>query len=72
MFVSGIEGRENGPYLATGIARYLDADGSEQTTTGSTVAICCCGGSGNEPLWDGTDRTIDFQARAVELLVEDE
>lgn len=49
-----IKGKENGPYLIVGTAVFIDADGNEQTTQGSTIALCRCGQSGNKPFCDGT------------------
>jgi CDGSH-type Zn-finger protein len=65
-----INARENGPYLMPGTATYLDAEGNEQTTTGSGIAVCRCGGSANKPFCDGTHRKIDFEAPEIELTVD--
>lgn len=67
-----ITGRESGPYLISGSAVYTDADGNEQTTSGSTVALCRCGGSANKPFCDGTHRKIDFEAAKIELVFDAE
>jgi CDGSH-type Zn-finger protein len=62
-----IKGRENGPYLVPGQARFLDAEGQEQTTAGEIFALCRCGGSANKPFCDGAHRKIEFKAPAVEV-----
>ncbi|RME75313.1 MAG: CDGSH iron-sulfur domain-containing protein [Chloroflexi bacterium] len=62
-----IKGRENGPYLIEGTATYVDADGNEQTTQGTTIALCRCGGSANKPFCDGTHRKINFEAPEIIL-----
>ncbi len=62
-----IRARENGPLLIDGSATYTDANGKEQTTTGSAVALCRCGGSASKPFCDGAHRKIEFQAPAIEL-----
>jgi CDGSH-type Zn-finger protein len=64
-----IKGRENGPYLVAGRAEYVDADGQAQTTQGTRLSLCRCGGSAKKPLCDGTHRKIEFRAPAVELTV---
>ena len=67
-----IKGRENGPYLVAGTATYTDADGLEQTTQGSMIALCRCGHSANKPFCDGTHRKIEFEAAEVMLKLNDE
>lgn len=67
-----IKGRENGPYLIEGTAVYMDAEGNEQKTQGTTIALCRCGHSGNKPFCDGTHRKIGFEATAVALKLSDE
>jgi len=67
-----ITGREDGPYLIAGSATYTDADGNEQTTSGTMVALCRCGGSKNKPFCDGTHRDIHFTAPKIELTVQGE
>ena len=67
-----ITARENGPYLIAGTATCTDADGNEQTTTGTTVALCRCGGSKNKPFCDGTHRALNFTAPKIELTVKGE
>jgi len=64
-----IKGRENGPFLISGAATYTDSEGNEQTTPGTTVALCRCGASANKPFCDGEHRKIGFEAPAVELSV---
>jgi CDGSH-type Zn-finger protein len=67
-----IQLKENGPILAPGNATYKDAHGQEQTTPGSMVALCRCGGSGNKPFCDGSHGKIGFTAPAVELIFKKE
>jgi CDGSH-type Zn-finger protein len=57
-----IRARENGPYLLSGPAVLIDADGNESEIKGKTVALCRCGGSHTKPFCDGTHRKKDFQA----------
>lgn len=64
-----IRGREDAPYMLTGQARYVDADGREQVTKGKGISLCRCGGSARKPFCDGTHRKIEFKARAVEVTV---
>ena len=64
-----IKGRENGPFLIFGSASYVNDEGNEQTTGGSTIALCRCGASANKPFCDGSHRKINFEAPAVELSV---
>lgn len=66
-----VKARENGPYLIAGTATYTDADGNEQTTSGTMVALCRCGASANKPFCDGTHRKIDFKGAAIELHLND-
>ncbi len=66
-----IKGRENGPYLIQGQATYTDAAGNEQTTEGTTVALCRCGASANKPFCDGAHRKINFEAPQVVLHFEE-
>ena len=40
-----IKGRENGPDLVLGSATYSDPAIGEQTTSGTMIALCRCGGS---------------------------
>ncbi|MFQ5576354.1 MAG: CDGSH iron-sulfur domain-containing protein [Anaerolineae bacterium] len=62
--------RQNGPYVISGSAGYVDAEGNRQTTPGTSVALCRCGGSANKPFCDGTHRKNNFEAAQVELLVK--
>lgn len=66
-----VKGRKNGPYLISGTATYIDADGNEQTTTGTTIALCRCGQSQNKPFCDGTHRTVGFEAAEIVLHLND-
>ena len=67
-----IKGRENGPYLIASTATYVDADGNEQTTQGSMIALCRCGQSANKPFCDGAHRKVEFEAAEVILKLNDE
>lgn len=60
-----IRARENGPYLVSGPAVLVDADGNESEIQGKTVALCRCGGSANKPFCDGTHRKVEFAAAPV-------
>jgi len=60
----------NGPYVISGTATYVDADGNEQKTPGKAIALCRCGGSSNKPFCDGTHNKISFEAKGVELDLE--
>lgn len=62
-----IKARQNGPYVIMGTATYTDADGNEQTTPGTNIALCRCGQSGNKPFCDGTHRKVGFEAKEVIL-----
>ena len=62
-----ITASENGPYVISGSATYVDADGNEQTTPGKAIALCRCGQSSNKPFCDGTHRKVNFQNRGLEL-----
>ena len=54
----------NGPYVVTGPATILDADGREhQVPDGHTVKLCRCGHSANKPFCDSTHRRVDFVSR---------
>jgi CDGSH-type Zn-finger protein len=66
-----IKARNNGPYVIPGIATYTDADGNEQTTSGSTIALCRCGQSSNKPFCDGTHRKIGFESAEVILHLDE-
>jgi CDGSH-type Zn-finger protein len=65
-----ITARENGPYLIPGQAAYTDAQGQSQTTQGTMIALCRCGGSANKPFCDGTHKKNGFTAPAVTLEVQ--
>jgi CDGSH-type Zn-finger protein len=67
MAVFQVRARENGPYLISGPAVEVDADGNESPVQGKTIALCRCGGSQNKPFCDGTHRKNGFQAKAAEL-----
>ena len=60
-----IRARENGPYLVSGPAILIDADGNESAIEGKRLALCRCGGSQNKPFCDGTHRKIEFKAAGV-------
>lgn len=57
-----IKARENGPYLLSGPAVLIDAEGNESKIEGTMVALCRCGGSQKKPFCDGTHRRINFEA----------
>ena len=65
-----IESMENGPYVIAGSAVFVDADGKKQTTPGTAIALCRCGGSANKPFCDGSHNKIDFTAEAITLDLE--
>jgi CDGSH-type Zn-finger protein len=71
MMAEKIKGRENGPYLIEGTAVYTDADGNEQKTQGTMIALCRCGQSSNKPFCDGTHKKVGFKATAVSLKLSD-
>ena len=62
-----IKASKNGPYVIPGRATYIDADGNEQTTPGSAIALCRCGQSGNKPFCDGTHRRVGLEAAEIVL-----
>jgi CDGSH-type Zn-finger protein len=62
-----ITAKENGPYLIAGSASYTDAEGNEQTTQGTMIALCRCGQSANKPFCDGTHKKVGFEAPAITL-----
>ncbi len=66
-----INAKENGPYLVPGAAAYVDADGNEQTTQGSMIALCRCGHSANKPFCDGSHKKAGFEAEAITLKMAD-
>jgi CDGSH-type Zn-finger protein len=66
-----VTAREDGPYLIPGTCTYTDADGNEQTTTGSMIALCRCGHSANKPFCDGAHRKADFKAPAISLKLDE-
>ncbi len=58
---------ENGPYRIAGNATFTDAEGNEQQTSGTRVALCRCGHSGNKPFCDGAHKKVGFTAAPIEL-----
>ena len=66
-----IKANKNGPYLIMGSATYVDADGNEQTTPGTAVALCRCGQSSNKPFCDGTHRKVGFEAAEIVLKLDE-
>jgi CDGSH-type Zn-finger protein len=66
-----IKASNNGPYVIMGSATYTDAEGNEQTTRGSAIALCRCGQSGNKPFCDGTHRKVGFEAAEVILQLDE-
>lgn len=67
-----VNAKENGPYLISGTATYIDTTGNEQTTQGSMIALCRCGQSGNKPFCDGTHKKVGFEAPAIKLNIANE
>jgi uncharacterized Fe-S cluster protein YjdI len=57
---SQIQASENGPLLASGGVRVLDAEGNV-LFEGVNAALCRCGGSGNKPFCDGTHKKNGFR-----------
>jgi uncharacterized Fe-S cluster protein YjdI len=55
-----IQPTRNGPLLASGGVRIVDADGNV-VYEGEKAALCRCGGSSNKPFCDGTHKKIGFQ-----------
>ena len=66
-----IKASQNGPYVVMGNATYVDADGNEQTTPGSAIALCRCGQSSNKPFCDGTHKKVGFEAAEIVLHLND-
>ncbi len=62
-----ITATENGPYLIDGSASFTDAEGNEQKTSGSMVALCRCGHSANKPFCDGVHKKEGFTATSIKL-----
>ncbi len=56
-----IEERENGPLVASNIARIRAADGDIEAKP--VVALCRCGASKNKPFCDGSHKAIGFGRR---------
>ena len=50
---------KNGPILVRGPIQ-LENEKGEPIPTGSSSALCRCGGSGNKPFCDGTHKKIGF------------
>jgi CDGSH-type Zn-finger protein len=66
-----IEARENGPYLITGQAEVVDADGRKFVRpAGTAIALCRCGKSSNKPFCDGSHKRIEFRADDVAARVD--
>ena len=66
-----ISANENGPYLIAGAASYVDADGNEQMTKGSMIALCRCGQLANKPFCDGTHKKVGFEAAPITLQLKE-
>jgi CDGSH-type Zn-finger protein len=59
-----IQTEANGPYVVTGPATILDADGNAfEVAEGHTVKLCRCGHSAKKPFCDSTHRRVDFVSR---------
>jgi 3-phenylpropionate/trans-cinnamate dioxygenase ferredoxin subunit len=50
-----------GPYIVTGTATLIDADGNK-VQTAEKFALCRCGASTKKPFCDGTHSKIGFDA----------
>ena len=50
----------DGPYIVSGSAEVLDAQGNPFTVR-ETFALCRCGGSTTKPFCDGTHSKIGFE-----------
>jgi CDGSH-type Zn-finger protein len=66
-----IKASNNGPYVISGNATYIDADGNEQVTPGKAIALCRCGQSTNKPFCDGTHRKVGFEAAEIVLHLDE-
>jgi len=53
---------DDGPYLAKGPAKIVDARGNEFQVQGKTIALCRCGSSSTKPFCDGTHIKIGFKS----------
>jgi len=60
-----IRASKNGPYLITGPALLVDADGNETQVERKMVALCRCGASQSKPLCDGKHVGAGFEAAQV-------
>jgi CDGSH-type Zn-finger protein len=58
--------------MLEGRVHCVDSEGNEQSTKGTKVSLCRCGGSAKKPLCDGTHRKNDFKAPYVEITWFDE
>ena len=67
-----IKATQNGPYVIMGSAKFTDADGNEQTTPGSAIALCRCGQSSNKPFCDGTHKKVGLEASEIVLHLGDD
>lgn len=55
----------DGPVIARGAARIVDAQGSELTPRRDPIALCRCGKSRLRPFCDGTHKLVGFRAPGV-------
>ena len=70
MATTNINVLANGPILISGKAAYVDADGNQQTTQGTNIALCRCGQSEKKPFCDGSHKKVGFDSLGVELKLE--
>lgn len=52
----------NGPLLVEGTFELL-SEGGDVVPSAARVALCRCGGTGNQPFCDGTHKVIGFRSR---------
>lgn len=57
----------NGPIVIPGKVSFTDADGNEQSTPGTAVALCRCGASSNKPFCDGTHNKVGFEGAEITM-----
>ncbi len=68
-----IKVQENGPYLVSGPAQIIDADGNAyDVRERKVVALCRCGGSTTKPFCDGTHSRIGFAAAEAAVAQSEE
>ena len=55
---------KNGPLLVNGTISIQDSKG-KSFATGTTTALCCCGGSANKPFCDGSHVKFNFKGQLL-------